>query len=167
MPPPLHPSRTACRHSPGVRRSCTQVGVMYMSKEKNYTNITFDRVPAWESVSCIIGQFEESPATAQVSSLPSRLKHKHIHFGFFCFTYNCPVICHIGVICAFVCVLTFRINVTPNSKRIPRLGDVEVQRRKQSPSRRVGRIPITWNKHTHEHMLSFSFCLFIYLFLAD
>lgn len=41
-----------------------------------------------------------------------------------------------------VFVLTFRINVTPSSKRIPRSGDEELQRRKQSPSRRLGRTPV-------------------------
>lgn len=44
--------------------------------------------------------------------------------------------------------VTFRMNVTPSSKRMPRLGDVELQRRKQSPSSRAGRMPVIWSQHT-------------------
>lgn len=59
--------------------------------------------------------------------------------------------------CVFV--LTFRTKVTPSSKRIPRSGDAELQRRKQSPSRRAGRIPVIWSKRTQKLTLGVGFKL--------
>lgn len=40
-----------------------------------------------------------------------------------------------------------------------------MQRRKQSPSKRVGKIPVTLNRHTHEHMLNFTFLTISFFFL--
>lgn len=83
----------------------------------------------------------------------TQLLPKNVVFHFLC------VLSHHYHMCIRMCVfaLTFRIKVTPSSKRIPRSGDAELQRRKQSPSRRAGRIPAIWTKHTHEtHTLDFS-----------
>lgn len=40
---------------------------------------------------------------------------------------------------------------------------MELQRRKQSPSKRVGKIPVTLNRHTHTHMLNFTFLTISFL----
>lgn len=101
-------------------------------------------VLVWKWISSVISQFEKSPATAQISFLACRLE------------YRCTKsdVCLLSVQYASLCVITFRMKVTPSSKRMPRSGDAELQRRKQSPSNRVGRIPDILNTPTHTHRIS-------------
>lgn len=84
---------------------------------------------------------------------PSRssglLSHLWTNKNTLCLLFDCKSLTSIS---RFACmhVITFRMNVTPSSKRMPRLGDAELQRRKQSPSRRAGRMPVIWRQHTEK-----------------
>lgn len=84
---------------------------------------------------------------AHLSTTTQRKPHSGLVLFFFFFFYNILsstllLFHHRYRVDRCVFVLTFRINVTPSSKRIPRSGDEELQRRKQSPSRRLGRTPV-------------------------
>lgn len=120
-----------------------------------------------DEISCIVAQFEEGPPATQVPFLPCGLEHMQ-KMGHSCFpmgslsaasafpAWVCESCQHQRKTCvsAYVSVLTFRIKVTPSSNRMPRSGEADLQRRKQSPSRRLGRMPAIWNKqNTHTKTL--------------
>lgn len=107
--------------------------------------------PVWEWISRAIRQFQESPAAAQFSSLTCRLRVNVQHYSVRFFNLWLYVL-HTNST-PHVFVLTFLMKVTPSSKRIPSSGDAALQRRKQCPLSRVGRIPVVWWKHAGVQIL--------------